>query len=255
MAQNVASPGRTAPVVTPDRSATVRARRELLVCTAPDLPSISWRNHRNGELEGLDADIAHALAARLSVRPVFVETAPGGVIDMVERGACDLGMGGLGVSPARAARVAFTTPFLAGPLAAITQRARSRVAGWTGLDREGVVVAVLAGSVAEEVMRQHARQAEILPVRPPMVPEQEISAGRADVFVTDYADSRRLREDDTWQVAHAPRSLGHTLYAYAVPRGDPAWLAEVNGFLAQVKADGTLPRAAQRWGLREMVVN
>ncbi len=235
-------------------SGGARGRRDLLVCTAQDLPSIAWRNLRNGEMEGLDADIAHALAARFSLRPVFVESAAGSVIDMVERGSCDLGMGGIGVSPARAARVAFTTPFLAGPLALVTQRTSNRVTDWAGLDREGVVVAVLAGTVAEEAVRQHLRQAEVMVLRPPMLPEQEIGAGRADVFVTDFADARRLREDDRWRVADAPPSLGQTLYAYAVPRSDPAWLTEVNTFLVQLKADGTLPRALQRWGLGEMLV-
>ncbi|HEY8613523.1 MAG TPA: ABC transporter substrate-binding protein [Roseomonas sp.] len=226
-----------------------------MICTAPDLPSLSWRNARNGGMEGLDADMGRAIAARLGVRPVFVETLPGTVIAMLERGSCDLGMGGLGISPARAMRVSFTKPFLAGPMAAVTQRSSRRVPGWAGMDREGVVVTVLAGSVAEEVMRQHLRKAELLAIGPPLNPEQEIAAGRADVFVTDHADSRRLREDDAWRVTDAPRTVGDTLYAYAVPRGDAAWLAEVNGLLTAVKGDGTLLRAAQRWGLREMLAD
>ncbi|WP_458093825.1 substrate-binding periplasmic protein [Roseomonas sp. WA12] len=238
-----------------DRLAAVKARRELLICTVPDLPALSWRNIRNGQMEGLDADMARALAARFSVRAVFVEAVPSTVIGMIERGACDVGMGGLGISPSRATRVAFTKPFLSGPMAAVTQRASERVPGWVGMDRDGIVVAVVGGSVAEEVMRQRLRQAELLTVTPPLIPEQEIGAGRADVFVTDYADSRRLRGDDSWRVSDAPRALGDTLYAYAVPRGDAAWLAEVNGFLASVKGNGTLPRTAQRWGLGGMLVN
>ncbi|MCR0984789.1 substrate-binding periplasmic protein [Roseomonas populi] len=238
-----------------DRLSLIRARRELLICTVPDLPALSWRNARNGELEGLDADMARYFAAQLRVRPVFVETLPGVIVGLVERGGCDVGMGGLGISPARAEQVAFTKPFLSGPLAAVSQRSNQRVPGWGEMDREGVVVSVLAGSVAEEVMRQRLRQAELFAVPPPLNPEQETSAGRADVFVTDYADSRRLREDDAWRVSDAPRTVGETLYAYAVPKGDPAWLAEVNRFLSAVKGDGTLLRAAQRWGLREMLVN
>ncbi|WP_338664017.1 ABC transporter substrate-binding protein [Pararoseomonas sp. SCSIO 73927] len=238
-----------------DRVSQIRARRELLICTVPDLPSLSWRNARNGELEGLDADMARYLAARLRVRPVFIETLPGAIVGLIERGNCDVGMGGLGISPARAERVAFTKPFLSGPLAAVSQQVSHRVPGWAEMDRDGVVVAVLAGSVAEEVMRQRLRQAELFSVSAPLNPEQETGAGRADVFVTDYADARRLRENDAWRVSDAPRTVGETLYAYAVPKDDPAWLAEVNGFLSAMKGDGTLTRAAQRWELRDMLVN
>lgn len=243
-----------APVPEGGRLAQVRARRELQVCTVPDLPSIAWRNARNGELEGLDADMARALAARLNVRAVFMPTTPDAVFAMIERGGCDVAMGGIGVSPARATRVAFSKPYLSGPLAAVTQSASGRVQGWAGMDRPGVVVAVVAGSVAEEVMRQQLRHAELFVINPPLNAEQEIGSGRADVFVTDHADSRRLRDNDGWRVTDAPRNVADTLYAYAVPRGDIAWLAELNAFLALSKADGSLTRAAARWGLREELV-
>jgi len=237
------------------RLATIRDRGELVVCAASNLPAIAWRNARTGQLEGMDADLANALAARLNLRAVFLDTPADAAIDAVERGSCDLGVGGLGISPARAVRIAFTKPFMSGPLAVVTQPASTRVMGWEGLDREGIVVAVRHGSVAEEVIRQHLQRAEILPVHRPMSPEQEIGAGRADVFVTDYADARRLREEGGWRVSNAPGRLGDTLYAYVVPRGDDDWLMAVNAFLATSRADGLLARVAQRWGLRGVLVN
>jgi len=255
-AQNHGGSATSRPGAAPqERLALIRARRELLVCATSDLPSLSWRNARNGELEGLDADTARALAARLSVRAVFVPTTPDTVVGMIERGACDVAMGGMGISPTRAMRVAFTKPYLSGPLAAVTQRSSGRVQGWAGMDREGIVVAVVAGGVAEEVMRQQLKAAELFVITPPLNAEQEIGAGRADVFVTDNADSRRLRDDDTWRVTDAPRNVADTLYAYAALRGDAAWLAELNGFLALSKSDGSLARAAARWGLRDGLVN
>lgn len=238
-----------------NRLALIRARRELIVCAVANLPALSWRNARNGELEGLDAEMARTLAARLSVRPVFVPVAADAILGLVERGACDLAVGGIGISPARAARVAFTRPYLSGPLAAVTQRASGRVPDWARLDREGIVVAVVAGNVAEEAMRQQLRQAELLVLGPPLNAEQEIGAGRADVFVTDSANSRRLRADDAWRVVDAPRSLADTHYAYAAPRGDAAWLAELDAFLAGAKGDGSLARAAARWELRDGLVH
>jgi len=237
------------------RLATIRDRGELVVCAASNLPAIAWRNARTGQIEGMDADLANALAARMNLRATFLDTPSDAAIEAVERGTCDLGVGGLGISPARSARVAFTKPFMAGPLAAVTQPVSTRVPGWEGLDREGVVVAVRHGSVAEEVIRQHLQRAELLPVQRPMIPEQEIGAGRADVFVTDYADARRLREEGGWRVANAPGRMGDTLYAYAVPRGDDAWLSAVNAFLAAARTDGLLMRVAQRWGLRNVMVN
>lgn len=227
----------------------MKARGELLVCTSRDLMGLGWRNPRNGELEGLDTDLGRAFAARLEVRARFVEAPSEAVLSALEEGRCDVAMGGVGITPARAARVAFTKPYLAGPLTVVTAPATTRVRSWAELDRGGIVIAVPPGSVAEEMLRDGLRNAELLVTRAPMAPEQEVVSGRADAFVTDFAGSRHMREDGAWRVLDAPRGSREVLYAIAVPRGDAAWLAEVNAFLAGARSDGTVGRAAQRWGL------
>lgn len=229
--------------------AVVKARGELLVCTSRDLMGVGWRNPRNGELEGLDTDLGRALAARMEVRARFVEAPSEAVLTALEEGRCDVAIGGVGVTPGRAERVAFTKPYLAGPLTVVTARSPSRVPSWAELDRGGIVIAVPPGSVSEEVLRDGLRSAELLVTRPPTTPEQEVASGRADALVTDFARSRHMRDDGAWRVVDAPRGSREVLYAIAVLRGDPAWLSEVNAFLAEARSDGSVARAAQRWGL------
>lgn len=238
----------------PDRAAEIRARGEVLICTSRDLMGLAWRNPRSGELEGLDTDIGRALATRLEVRARFLEWPSDGLLGALEEGRCDVAMGGIGVTAARAERVAFTKPYLAGPLTLVTLPASRRVRNWGEVDRGGMVVAVGIGSVAEEALRDGLRHADLLVVRNPMTVEGEVLSGRADAMVSDYAASRHLRNDPSWLVAEAPREAGETLYAYAVTRGDPTWLTEVNAFLAGAKSDGTVSRSAARWGLSGMVV-
>ena len=43
-------------------------------------------------------------------------------------------------------------------------------------------------------------------------------------------------------------------YGYAVKRSDAAWLAMVDAFVARIKADGRLQRAASQNGLNAIVV-
>jgi ABC-type amino acid transport substrate-binding protein len=221
----------------------------------PEYHGLTWRNPRNGEVEGLDAEMARLLAARLRARLAFVEVAPGaGIVAAVEAGQCDIGMSGVTVTEERAERVAFTKPYLSTPLVGIVNRASTRVRQWSDIDRPGIVVAVSDGVPAEGVMRGALRRAELAVLSPPRRRESEVQAGRVDVFITDVPYGRGLAMQQDWmRLVEAPARFGETLMAYVLPRGDAPWLAEANSFLAAVKGDGALARVAERYGILGLV--
>ena len=222
---------------------------------SPEHYAISWRNPRSGELEGFDIDMARGLAARLGVRVGFVETGLAEFTERLEDGACDVAMTALGVTPARAERVGFSKPYMASAVYAVTTRTNPRIAAWRDIDNPGVVVAVAAGTVMEPLMRGTLRHAELMVIRPPRTREGEVMSGRADVFISDFPDTRRMTAAEDWaRVIEPPGRFGETLYAYAVPRGDAAWLAEVNAFLERARVDGSLTRAAARHGLSSILL-
>lgn len=221
----------------------------------PEYFAISYRNPRNGELEGIDIDMARALAARLGVRVAFVETSFTEFMDRLEEGACDIAMMAVGVTPPRARRVTFSKPYMASPVYAVTTRTNPRIQAWRDIDTGGTVVAVAAGTVMEPLMRDALRNAELMVVRQPRTREGEVLSGRADVFMSDYPYTRRMVLMHDWaRVIEPPGRFGETLYAYAVPRNDQAWLNEVNAFLERARLDGTLARAAQRHGLTPILL-
>lgn len=239
----------------PPRLEAIRARGEVRVCIWPDYFAISFRNPRNNELEGIDIDMARALGQRLGVRVGFVETSFAVFMDRLEAGDCDIAMMAVGITPARAQRVAFSRPYMASPVYAVTHRASSRVRSWADIDTPGTVVAVAAGTVMEPLMNRTLRRAELLVVPPPRTREAEVLAGRADVFMSDFPYTRRMVAMHDWaQVIEPPDRFGETLYGWAIPQNDAAWLNEVNGFLAAARADGTLARAAARHGLTPILL-
>ncbi|MDB5413873.1 MAG: Amino acid transporter substrate-binding protein family [Rubritepida sp.] len=239
----------------PPRLEAFRARGELRVCIWPDYFAVSYRNTRNSELEGIDIDMARALAGRLSVRLGFVETNFSSFMDRLEAGDCDIAMMAVGITPARAQRVAFSRPYLASPVFAVTTRDNTRIRNWADIDTQGTVVAVAAGTIMEPLMGRTLKRAEMLVVAPPRSREAEIQSGRADVFMSDFAYTRRMLLMHDWaRVIEPPDRFGETLYAWALPQNDPAWLGEVNSFLGAARADGTLGRAASRHGLMPILI-
>ncbi|NGM21367.1 amino acid ABC transporter substrate-binding protein [Roseomonas stagni] len=221
----------------------------------PEYFAISYRNPRNGELEGIDIDMARALAARLNVRLTFVETNFGEFMDRIDDGSCDIAMMAVGITPPRALRVAFSKPYLASPVYAVTTRTNTRIQSWRDIDSPGTVVAVAAGTIMEPLMRDSLRNAELMVVRMPRTREGEILSGRADVFMSDYPYTRRMVLMHDWaRVIDPPGRFGETLYAYAVQRNDAAWLNEVNAFLERARLDGTITRSATRHGLAPILL-
>lgn len=230
-------------------------RGELRVCIWPDYYGITYRNPRNGELSGLDERLSRAFAQDLGVRVRHVDTSFPGFIEALLDDRCDVAMFGIGMLPERAARVRFTRPYLRSDIWAVTTRHHPSVRTWADIDRPGRVVAVQAGTFMEPVMRAQLQHAQLLSVRPPDTRERELQAGRADVFMTDYAYSRRLIDNADWARVIAPeRSVYPLAYAYAVAPGDEAWLARVDRFVQDVQRDGRLTAAARAFGLEPIVV-
>lgn len=232
----------------------VLAAKELRVCIWPDYYGISYRNPQTQQLTGLDVDMASALAKDLGVALRFVDSSFRTLIDDVTQDRCDIAMFGIGITPARAEKLRFTRAHLVSDMVAITTRSNRRIKDWSDIDKPGVVVAVLAGTLHEPVLRDKLKAATLLVVGSPRAREQEVESGRADLFMTDLPYSRRMLDNVDWARAVNPPAVYHlTPYAYAMQPGDEPWHARVEQFVAALKRDGRLPESAHRHKLDAIV--
>ena len=238
----------------PDRLERVRAAGEVRVCIWPDYYSISYRNTRTGQLEGIDIDMARDLAEDLGVRVRFIDSSFNTMIDDLENDRCDVSMHGVAITPARQQRLAFTHPHLRSGIYAITTRTHPTVKEWSDIDQDGVVVAAASGTYMVDVMKASLKHAKLTEVATPEAREQEVMSGRADLFVTDYPYSRKMLARHDWaRLLAPPTPLAPTDYAYAMAPGDARWLQTLDAFVARAKADGRLLAAAKANGLEAIV--
>ena len=232
----------------------VQASGTLKVCIWPDYYGVTWRNPRTQQLVGIDIDLSAALAQDLKVKLQYVESSFPKLIEDLTTDRCDIAMHAVAVLPARAEKLKFSQPYLQSDIYGITTRS-SRIKGFADIDQPGVQVAVQAGTFMEPVMAAELKKAKLVVLKPPQTREQELEAGRVDVFMTDYPYSRRLLDNADWARLVSPTQAFHLLpYAYPVKPGDDAWLARVDEFVAAIKRDGRLEAAAKRNGLAEIVV-
>lgn len=239
----------------PDRLARIKAANELRVCIWPDYYSITFRSPKTRQLTGIDIDLSKDLGRELGVTVRYVDSSFAQLQDNLLKDVCDIAMHAVGITPQRAARLAFTAPYLRSDIYAIAPRNSRAVQTWADLDQPGRVLAVQAGTVMEPVMQQALRQAKVLVVRPPATREQEVAAGRADAFMTDYPYSRRMVDMTDWARVIAPPAVFHqTDYAYALAPGDDSLLQRVNAYIRAIKKDGRLLIAARKHQLDPIVV-
>jgi ABC-type amino acid transport substrate-binding protein len=105
-------------------------------------------------------------------------------------------------------------------------------------------------------MKARLKQAQLVILNTPFAREQEVQAGRADVFMTDYPYSQRFLANADWARLVAPDSTYHvTPYGYAVAPGDDRWLARLDQFVGAIQKDGRLQAAAHRYRLEPILVH
>ena len=143
------------------------------------------------------------------------------------------------------------SPSTSEPIATRTNR---RIKDWNDIDTPGSVVAVARGTLHETVMKDKLRNAQLLILDTPFAREQEVQAGRADVFMTDYPYSQRFLAGNDWARLITPPGTYHiTPYGYATAKGDDAWQARIDRFVTDIKRDGRLREAARRHKLEPIV--
>jgi len=218
----------------------------LRVCQFPLYYSISYRNPKTGELEGIDADLSKELAKELDAKLEVVETSFGAFIADLQANKCDIGMFGVGATLKRAQAVEFSKPYLITNVYAVVRK-DGPIKSWEDIDKKGVKVAVSLGSFIEPFMKGYLKNAEVVAIAPPNTREAELVANRVDVDMTDFPTAIKVTDEFDWAAYVTPKEkLAVTPYAYVVAPGDQIWLNYINLFVDTIKLDGRLKKFAEK---------
>ncbi|PND36210.1 amino acid ABC transporter substrate-binding protein [Paucibacter aquatile] len=244
-----------APAQAGDVLKRVQREQQLKVCIWPGYYGVTFRSPRTGELQGIDIDLSAALAQDLGVKLQHVESSFPKLIEDLSHDRCDVAMFAIGVTAERQQQLRFSSPYLQSDIYGITTRSSRSIRAWSDIDKPGIKVAVQAGTFMEPVVSAWLKQAQVVVIRPPQTREQELEAGRVDIFMTDYPYSRRLLDNADWaRLVSSPTPFSVLPYAYAVKPGDEEWLGRLNTFVAAIKKDGRLVAAAKKHGLSEILL-
>ncbi|WP_030415131.1 transporter substrate-binding domain-containing protein [Streptomyces sp. NRRL S-1448] len=228
---------------------TVPRRGVLRVCTTGDYRPFSYRAPGTGSYRGVDIDMARDLAHSLDAEPRYVPSTWAGLVGDLAAGRCDIAMGGVSITLARARSVAFSEPTRTDGKTPIVRCAdKDKYGTLEQIDRPGTAVIVNPGGTNEEFARAHIKHAT-LKVHPDNTTIfNEIIAGRADVMMTDASETRyQAKLHPELCSVHPDKPFTFSEKAYALPRGDHDFTAYVNQWVHLATHDGTYRKYENAW--------
>lgn len=215
----------------PSSLARITASGVLRVGTTGDYAPFSLE--REGALAGADIELAESLARALGVTPVFVRTSWGGLLEDLRADKFDLALGGVSVTPARAAVAAFSMPYSSGGKTILSRcEDAKRYRSLAAVDRREVRVIVNPGGTNEQFVREHLHRARIVLFQDNRDVFGEILAHRADVMITDDVEVALQTHRHPELCRAFGGTLTHADKAILLPR-DPELVARVNAFVSQ----------------------
>ena len=239
-----------ASIVAPARAEAVldhiRASGELRVGTTGDYKPFSFRNP-DGSYTGADIDMANRLARRLGVKLVFVPTIWGQLMADFTAQKFDIAMGGVTNLPPRAARGLFgRTVYVDGKRPIARCADRDRFTSISAINQASVRAVVNPGASNEEFARANFPQAQLTVHSDNASVFDEITAGRADVMVTDgiEVDHQAFIHKDLCATA-VPAAFTHLEKAYWL-QPDKEFQAVVNTWLDEEMSAGSWKRTLDK---------
>jgi polar amino acid transport system substrate-binding protein len=171
------------------------------------------------------------------------------LIDMMKSERIDLVLNGLEVTPERADKVAFSTPYFR-YLQQATVRAEDAASKYTTLDQlKGKRIAVLNASASIDALKARGWTDDLLvDLDDSLKPFQALEVRRVEAVVCESIIAAYYTANSK-ELVNLPELFSPGVYAAAVRPADTDLLEEINRHLEEMKLSGELGELYQRWGV------
>jgi ABC-type amino acid transport substrate-binding protein len=200
-----------------------------------------------GEVSGVDADLAHALAAKLGAEPAFVNLGFDGLYDALLADKVDVVISGLPYDPRRTRDVIYSPPYFNAGQVLVARTGDVVLDGSQAL--AGRTVAVEWGSQADmEARRLKQTVAGLTILSRPTAQDalQALATGQADAAIADGISARQFMRSNA-SLVRVVETLTDEPYVVA-SRARSRRLAEaIDRALLELRESGELDRLLARW--------
>lgn len=219
----------------------------LRVGVSPDYPPVVFEHE--GEIVGIEADLARLVGAALDRRVVFERIPFGELLEALERDEIDVVMSGLSITPERAEQARFTEPYMeVGQLAMIRAADVARFGRIEGLRRSGARVGYERETTGELFVAEMLTRSRSFAFDGVEEGLRSLRAGRIDYFLHDAPTIWMLAGDPRYRdLMGLYQPLTEERLAWAVARDDPELQRRLDALVLKWRREGRIEPILDRW--------
>lgn len=211
-----------------------RDENELIMVTEAGFAPYEY--YEDGEIVGVDIDIAREIANELGKELVIKDVAFDSIINEIKTGKADFGAAGISYTEERAEEVDFSINYVTNKQIVMV-RSDSSITSINDIGNKKI--AVQLGSVADTYVTENYKNNEIVRQKKYLAMVQDLKSNKVDVIVMDELPAKEIiQNNDGLKILEG--SLASDSYGMIVKKGNSELLSVINDVLTRLKNEGKI---------------
>lgn len=195
-----------------------------------------YEYYENGEVVGVDVDIAKEIAKYLGKKLVVKDIAFDSIINEVKTGKADFGAAGISYSDDRAKNVDFSINYAVSKQVVIVNN-NSSITNVNGISNKKI--AVQLGSIADTFVTEKYKSANVVRQKKYLAAIEDLKTGKVDCVVMDELPAKEIVSKNEG-IKILDGSLTNDSYGMVVKKGNKELLDAINIVLQKLKDEGKI---------------
>lgn len=195
-----------------------------------------YEYYSNGEIVGVDVDIAKEIAASMGKELIIKDIAFDSIINEVKTGKADFGAAGISYNEERAKNVDFTINYSTSKQVVIVKND----SGITNIgDINNKKIAVQLGSIADTYVSSTYKDASVVRQKKYLAAIEDLNTGKVDCVVMDLLPAEQIFKTNSG-LKILDGALVEDSYGMIVKKGNKELLNNINKVLEKLKNEGKI---------------
>ena len=195
-----------------------------------------YEYYENGEIVGVDVDIAREIAKYLGKELVVKDIAFDSIINEVKTGKADFGAAGISYSEDRAKNVDFSINYSVSKQVVIVSN-NSNINNVNSISNKKI--AVQLGSIADTYVTDNFKNASIVRQKKYLAAIEDLKAGKVDCVIMDELPAKEIVSTNNG-IKILDGALTNDSYGMIVKKGNKELLGAINTVLQKLKDEGKI---------------
>lgn len=195
-----------------------------------------YEYYQDGEIVGVDIDIAREIAASLGKELVIKDVSFDFIINEIKSGKSDIGAAGMSITKERLEEVDFSVEYAVSNQVVIVPM-DSKI---TSIDQiSNQRIAVQLGTVADSYVNKNYKDATVIRQKKYLSMVEDLKAGKVDLIIMDLLPASEIvKSNDGLRILD--EYLFTDKYGMAIKKGNKELLDKVNDVLTRLMSEGKI---------------